>query len=129
MRRFAQANNASRTRKLYVIRNARLDPDWAQVKRQTLSIAGRAISTLIQTQGIGDLYRLYAVSLRDGVDFNLANIPSTFTRTPSMPFERSYMNALFKVGYEEAKGGYPWSKFPPGFDSIEQETVSSDPVT
>ena len=129
LRRFGQASGIARTRKLYVIRNARLDPDWAQVKRQTLSIAGRAISTLIQTQGIGDLYRLYAVAMRDGVDFNLANIPSTFTRTPSMPFDRSYMNALFKVGYEEAKGGYPWSKFPPGFDSIEQESVSSDPVT
>ena len=35
----------TRERTLYVIRNARLDPDWAQVKRRTLSIAGRAISS------------------------------------------------------------------------------------
>lgn len=129
LRRAVQANGITRTRKLYVIRNARLDPDWAQVKRQTLTIAGRAISTLIQTQGVGDLYRLYAVTLRDGVDFNLANIPSTFTQTLSMPFDKRYMNALFRVGYEAAKSGYPWSKFPPGFNAIEQESVSSDPVT
>ena len=35
--------------KLYVIRNARLDPDWAQVERKTMSIAGRAIASLIHT--------------------------------------------------------------------------------
>lgn len=33
-----------RERRLYVIRNARLDPDWAQVERKTFSIAGRAPS-------------------------------------------------------------------------------------
>jgi len=37
----------TRVRKLYVIRNARLDPDWAQVERQTLSIAGRSVASLI----------------------------------------------------------------------------------
>src|SRR5262245_61447954 len=54
-----------RDRHLYVIRNARLDPDWAQVERRTLSIAGRAISSLIQTQGVGDLYRIYLTARRD----------------------------------------------------------------
>src|SRR5512144_672509 len=35
-----------RERKLYIIRNSRLDPEWAHVDRQTLTIVGRAISTL-----------------------------------------------------------------------------------
>lgn len=61
-----------------MIRNARLDPAWAEVDRRTLTIAGRAISSLIQTQGVGDLYRIYLESKRDGVDFNLAYIPSSF---------------------------------------------------
>ena len=61
----------TRERRLYVIRNARLDPDWAQVERKTMSIAGRAVGSLIHTQGIGDLYRIYATAQRDGVDFNL----------------------------------------------------------
>ena len=100
LRRAAAAAGVDRARKLYVIRNARLDPNWAQVNRQTLSIAGRAISTLIQTQGVGDLYRMYAVASRDGVDFNLANIPATFNQTPSKPFETRYMNTLFQIGYD-----------------------------
>jgi hypothetical protein len=50
---------------------------------------------------------LHAVALRDGVDFNLANIPETFTQTLNTPFDTSYMTALFRVGYEEGKGGNP----------------------
>ena len=105
----------SRERKLYVIRNARLDPQWADVNRQTLSIAGRATTSLIQTQGVGDLYRIYSVCQRDGVDFNLASMPETFNVPLRYPFDPVYMNALFQVGYNLGKAGYPWAKVPPGF--------------
>jgi len=37
----------TRLRTAYVIRNARLDPEWASVDRRVLSITGRAISTMI----------------------------------------------------------------------------------
>jgi len=77
----AQQVGGDRERKLYILRNARLDPEWAQVERRTLPIAVQAITTLIQYQGIGDLYRIYSVTQRDGIDFNLAYIPPTF-KTP-----------------------------------------------
>jgi predicted patatin/cPLA2 family phospholipase len=104
-----------RKRTLYVIRNARLDPDWAKVDRSTMTIAARAISSLIQTQGMGDLYRIYAIAQRDGLDFNLAYIPKSFTRTLKEPFETAYMKELYEVGYDMAVKGYPWVKAPPGF--------------
>jgi predicted acylesterase/phospholipase RssA len=109
------ASGIKRERHLYVLRNARLDPDWAQVERSTMSIAGRAISSLIQTQGVGDLYRIYLTSKRDRLDFNLAYIPKTFTTQLKEPFESSYMNELFQLGYDMAVKGYPWEKTPPGF--------------
>src|SRR3546814_5962837 len=34
--------HAQRERRVYIIRNARLDPDWADVERRTFSIAGRS---------------------------------------------------------------------------------------
>jgi len=68
-----------------------------------------------QTQGVGDLYRIYLPSKRDGMDFNLAYIPRTFTRKLKEPFETAYMRDLFKVGYDLAAKGYPWAKFPPGY--------------
>jgi predicted acylesterase/phospholipase RssA len=108
-------HGASRERSLYVIRNARLDPDWAQVERKTFSIAKRAISSLIQTQSVGDLYRIYLEAERDGLDFNLAHIPSSFKAPHGEPFNTEYMRALFDVGYDLAAKGYAWEKTPPGY--------------
>jgi predicted acylesterase/phospholipase RssA len=105
-----------RERRGYLIRNAPLDADRRVVPRQTLSIAERAISSLIQTQGHGDLYRLYATSQRDGVEFNLAFIPGAFNASYDEPFDPVYMQKLFETGYRAAVEGYPWSKAPPGFD-------------
>jgi predicted acylesterase/phospholipase RssA len=110
----SSAAGITRERRVFIIRNARLDPDWADTQRQTLSIVGRAVSSLIQTQGVGDLYRIYATTQRDGVDFNLAYIPSSFNVPLPQPFDQHYMNELYKVGYDLAKSGYPWAKAPPG---------------
>ncbi|MGL4966808.1 MAG: patatin-like phospholipase family protein [Inquilinus sp.] len=111
----AKKQGIVRQRDVYVIRNARLDADWADVKRSTLSIAGRAISSLIQTQGVGDLYRIYTVSQRDGVGFHLAYIPSSFNVKLETPFDQTYMRALFELGYKLGAQGYPWQPRPPGF--------------
>jgi hypothetical protein len=105
----------TRERKAYIIRNARLDPEWADVERRTISIAGRAISSLIQSQGIGDLYRIYLETERDGVDFNLAYIPAGFNAPHREEFDTEFMRALFHTGYQMAAKGYPWEKKPPGF--------------
>ena len=104
-----------RERRAYIIRNSRLDPDWAQVDRSTMSIAGRAISSLIQTQGIGDLYRIYLTTQHDGVDYNLAYIPESFKAPHKADFDTEYMRKLYAVGYDMAAKGYPWQKTPPGF--------------
>jgi hypothetical protein len=34
------------------------------------------------------------------------------------PFESKYMNNLFKTGYDLAAHGYPWSRFPPGYEEL-----------
>ncbi|SFI17824.1 hypothetical protein [Nitrosomonas sp. Nm34] len=87
-----------------MIRNARLDPDWAEVERRALSIAARAITSLIQNQGIGDLYKLYSQTQRDGIDFNLAFIPKDFNTPHLEEFdtESEYMRQLFQRGYNLA---------------------------
>jgi hypothetical protein len=68
---------------------------------------------LIQYQGLGDLYRIYAISERDGVDYNLAYIPSTFRTAHTSEFDTAYMRQLFDLGYGMAAAGYPWAKRPP----------------
>jgi predicted patatin/cPLA2 family phospholipase len=103
-----------RERRLYLIRNARLDPDWAEVERRTLNIAGRAINSLIQSQGVGDLYKIYAETQRDGIDFNLAYIPKSFNAPHKEEFDTDYMRKLYQTGYDLAVRGYQWEKIPPG---------------
>jgi hypothetical protein len=110
----AQQHAIERTRILYIIRNSRLDPDWADVERKTFSIAQRAISALIHNQGVGDLYRIYSTTRRDGVDFNLARIPTSFNAPHPDDFDTGYMRALFDEAYRTAAQGYPWEKVPPG---------------
>jgi hypothetical protein len=101
-----------------VIRNARLDPNWVETKRRTFTIASRAIASLIQTQGVGDLYRIYVAADRDHIDYNLASIPETFTTELKEPFDPTYMNALFNLGYDLGAKGYAWAKFPPGYREL-----------
>jgi len=104
---------AQRERKAYLIRNGREDPEWADVERRTLSIAGRAVSTMIHTSGSNDLLRLYFVTQRDGVDYNLAYIGRDFSVPRAGDFDKAYMNALFDYAYQQARHGYPWRKMPP----------------
>jgi predicted acylesterase/phospholipase RssA len=101
--------------RLYVIRNSRLDPTWRATDPKLFSIAGRSISGLLRTQGIGDLFTIYLGALRDGIDFNLAYIPSDFREEAQDVFDPEYMTKLYKLGYEMAKRGYPWHKVPPGY--------------
>jgi len=103
-----------RERNVYIIRNARLDPDWASVERSTFTIAGRAISSLIQSQGLGDLYRIYLTAQQDGLDYNLAYIGADFNAAHKEDFDTEYMRALFDYGYRLGRQGYPWQKAPPG---------------
>jgi len=110
----AEASGVFRDRKAYVIRNSRLDPQWAETRHQTLSIAGRAVSALIQSQAVGDLYRVFATCKRDAVDFNLAYIPRTFDAKSSEAFDPAYMSQLFDVGYRDTIEGRCWVKQPPG---------------
>jgi hypothetical protein len=111
------AQGVERKRAVYIIRNARLDPDWASVDRRVMPIASRAISSLIQAQGIGDLYRIYSTTQRDGIDFNLAYIPSSFTVPHREQFDTNYMQQLFATGQDMATKGYPWQTHPPGYEA------------
>ena len=106
-----------RKRTAYVIRNGRLGVPWKQVERETLAIAGRAVSTLTASSGVDDLYRIYATARRDGVDFQVAYIDDDFTVAYVGPFNQAYMSSLFNYGYEKGRTGSPWHKVPPGFVS------------
>ncbi|MCK4839980.1 MAG: patatin-like phospholipase family protein, partial [Desulfobulbaceae bacterium] len=92
--------------KVYVIRNSFMEPDYQGINRSLVPIANRSIDSLIRTQGVGDLYQIFALCKRDGNDFNLAYIPETFTEEPSEGFDPVYMGKLYELGYQMALKGY-----------------------
>jgi predicted acylesterase/phospholipase RssA len=104
---------AHRQRTAYVIRNARLGPEWEAVNRRIIPVAARSIASMIHTSGNSDILRLQNLTARDGVDFNLAFIGRDFTGTRTRLFDQTYMNALFQHGYDLARRGYPWAKSHP----------------
>jgi len=117
----SEESGVVRQRQLFVIRNARLDPEWAEVDRQTLPIAMRAIACLIQYQGIGDLYRIFSITQRDEVDYNLAFIPASFQVPHMSEFDPGYMRQLFEFAERMTIEEYPWAKRPPILVSGEDE--------
>src|ERR1700760_3949065 len=108
-----KANQKTIPSNAFIIRNGRLDPEWAKVERRTLGITGRAISTMISSAGLNDVVRIFSVTQRDGVGYNLAYIGSDFDVPLTQPFDPGYMRALYDYAYQRARRGYNWSKSPP----------------
>jgi Patatin-like phospholipase len=113
----ANVKAIGRDRRAFLIRNSRLDPNWASVERSLFSITGRAISTMIHYSGYNDILRIYATTQRDGVDYNLAFIGPDFNVEHKVPFDQPYMRALFDYGYQRGRVGYSWRKAPPMVDT------------
>ena len=102
-------------RRVFIIRNGRVSPETKPVRDRTLSIASRSISTLIKYQGIGDLYQLNTFSRRNGIQYRLAYIQKDFKDTSKEVFDKSYMNRLFDMAYQQGARGYRWKTEPPGY--------------
>jgi predicted acylesterase/phospholipase RssA len=116
MRVDLMSRELARERHAYIIRNSRLDPEWASVHRRFLSISGRAISTMVHYIGYNDIVRIYSTAKRDGIDYNLAYIEPDFPKVKHEKFDPAYMNALFDLAYEKGRRGFLWRKAPPILD-------------
>ena len=99
---------------IYVIRNAKINPVYQPIKPRLLPITSRSIDSLIRTQGIGDMYRIYVSAMRDGIDYHLAYIPEEFTQNSTEFFDPVYMRALFDYGRIQGRTGTAWQDAPPG---------------
>jgi hypothetical protein len=68
----------------------------------------RSIDTLIGTQSIGNLAELFIVAREQGLDYRLAYIPQSFYAVADEPFDKAYMNKLFRLGRERALADRAW---------------------
>jgi len=108
--------SADRERHAYIIRNSRLDPNWASVSRDFLKITQRAVATMVHYLGYNDMLRIYDAARRDHVDYNLAFIDTDFLNKKREAFDPVYMKELFDYSYAKGRQGYVWRKVPPTYE-------------
>jgi predicted acylesterase/phospholipase RssA len=101
-------------RRLYLLKNGKITPEYKPVQRQTIPIAARAISTLIKTQHLNDIYRIYRMARDGGAEFRLLAVPASFDKKAKQAFDPEYQHALFDLGVELGrKGPGHWLTAPP----------------
>jgi hypothetical protein len=100
-------------RRIYIVKNGKLTPEYEAVASNTLAISARSVFTLTKSQSIGDINRIYAMAQRDGAEFRLASIPPSFNIPSTQIFDPYYMKALFQEGYKLGREGDPWTSTPP----------------
>jgi hypothetical protein len=99
---------------VFVIHNGQLGAVPAPTRRTVRSIASRVLETAGKAGVIGDLFRIYTISRREGADFHWITIPNGVETAGNEFFDPERMSMLYDVGYREALGGGAWSTDPPG---------------
>jgi hypothetical protein len=103
---------------VFVIHNGQLGPIPAPTRRSVRSIATRVLETTGKSGVIGDLFRIYTISLRGGGSFHWVTIPDGIETAGSEFFDPERMTQLYDVGYRKALAGPVWLTDPPGLRSI-----------
>ncbi|MGI9342972.1 MAG: hypothetical protein ACR2QV_08975, partial [Gammaproteobacteria bacterium] len=101
--------------KLFIIRNGHLSPKPRHVERKLSDISGRSVETMIQTAAGNNLYRIFAFTMREKIDFHYVDIPASHVSQATELFDLEEMNRLFEVGYELGRSDTAWHTEPPGF--------------
>ncbi len=104
----------ARERSVYIIRNGKLGSPWESVPRRTGNVARSALSALVDTQVINDLYRLELIANQEHEMFNVSFIGEDFNYPHVGMFNADYMKHLFKYGYALAVADAAWHKVLPG---------------
>jgi hypothetical protein len=98
---------------LYILINGKLTPDFAVNDRTTVAILGRSVSIAIKAAARTGIDRTYVAAKRSGIGFNLAYVDPGFSQQSKGLFDRDYMQALYKRGFEHGKNGKPFLDQPP----------------
>jgi hypothetical protein len=86
------------------------------------------VSALLYAQTRGDLFRVYAQALENGMNYRLAAIPEGVSGpASSTSFDRAGMARLYAAGWRQARAGTAWRDTPPGTRPGEEAPVRGGP--
>ncbi len=101
---------------LFVIRHDKVTPEPKQIERSIKPVIGRAVSTMVKSMALANLYFSYMEAQAADIDFNYVSLPEDFVWESDKEFDTAEMNRLYQIGYDMAKAGHKWRKVPPQFD-------------
>src|SRR5439155_715196 len=102
------------TKDIYVVANARLQPQFEMAFPQTTALLGRSIGLALQTGIRAEILLVGAVAQRQGITLRIAHIDPAFSHPSRGSFDPDYMKALFEVANEKAKKGPAFENMPIG---------------
>lgn len=99
---------------IYVIHNGQLTADTATTRRSVPDIARRTFQAAGKSAVIRDLFRIYALALRERSGYHWITIPDGVNLSGDEMFDPVVMQQLYDIGYEIARAEPPWNILPPG---------------
>ena len=100
-------------RNIYVIQNGNSNIQYEESTTDLPSIATRTTLGLLQNKINSDIERIYYLSQRDQLNFNMIEIPESFIADKAIEFDSSYINRLLTLGIELGSKGNFWHQKPP----------------
>jgi len=110
----AGAGRGAGREEIYIIHNGQLLSSPRATPRSLRGIGLRTFETAGKSAVIGDLFRIYAVALRDRAGYNWITIPEDVELWGSELFDPVKMGELFELGQRSAQAAAPWVTEPPG---------------
>ena len=101
-----------RSRNLYVIRNGKLVPEYRSSKLNALSLASRAVATMVKYQVVADIRALARDAKETGTNLYFNATPPSFDAVSRKAFDPAYAQRLYVVGSAVGRAG-TWSTMIP----------------
>ena len=99
---------------VYIIHNGQLLSSPEATPRSLRGIGLRTFESASKSAVIGDLFRIYVVTLREQAGFNWITIPEDVDLAGNELFDPVKMRELYELGHQRARADSPWTTDPPG---------------
>ena len=102
---------------LYILVNNKIDPSFQVVENSTVTVATRALATVLKREGRNNVLSSYAYASTHGIGYHLAYIGADAPDVPAgdetEQFSTTYMRDVFARGEAQGRMASPWVGRPP----------------
>jgi hypothetical protein len=109
---------------VFIIHNGQLRANPSPTSRTLRGIATRSLDAAGRSAVIGDLFRIYAFTLREDAGFQWVTIGRGVELEGAEVFDPEKMRELYDIGYRRANQGPDWYTQPPGTANRNPESAS-----